>query len=170
MHKLSWQALEVENSAPNHPGKLLRPHPTGNAHMETTHFKKGLPLLTPQKSNDSDNYILEFWLKNLSACDNVTLSCFLDCFFSSGIYSDWTRWSKCSLPCVDSTATPGVKNRTKTCLEDCEEADQVLVEEQPCWGEPDPTFCTTGPSLWVLNHLTQTSICPVILLIFFLYS
>ena len=63
--KPSWQVLtppgNVGKSAPNHPGKPLHPqatweksdpnhpgnHPpplTGNAHLETTHFKKGLPL------------------------------------------------------------------------------------------------------------------------------
>ena len=36
-----------KKSAPNHPGKPLQPPSlTGNAHhMETTHFKKGLPLV-----------------------------------------------------------------------------------------------------------------------------
>ena len=33
-----------KKSAPNHPGKPIHPTPlTGNATMETTHFKKGLP-------------------------------------------------------------------------------------------------------------------------------
>ena len=33
-----------EKSAQNHPGRPLTPPPlTGNAHIETTHFKKGLP-------------------------------------------------------------------------------------------------------------------------------
>ena len=33
-----------KKSAPNHPGKLIHPPPfPGNAHMETTHFKKGFP-------------------------------------------------------------------------------------------------------------------------------
>ena len=33
-----------KKSAPNHPGKFLHTPPlTGRAHMETTHFKKGLP-------------------------------------------------------------------------------------------------------------------------------
>ena len=38
--RLTW-----EKSAPNHPSKPSTPPPLlGNAHMETTHFKKGLPF------------------------------------------------------------------------------------------------------------------------------
>ena len=35
-----------EKSDPNHPGKPFHPPPllSGNAHMETAHFKKGLPF------------------------------------------------------------------------------------------------------------------------------
>ena len=51
--KPSWQALTPpgergNKSAPNHPGKPLHPPTllTGNTHMKTTHFKKGLPLLS----------------------------------------------------------------------------------------------------------------------------
>ena len=37
----SVKRTNVEKSAPNHPGKPLTP--TGNAYVETTHVKKGLP-------------------------------------------------------------------------------------------------------------------------------
>ena len=65
--------------------------------------------------------------------------------YSSGLYSDWTDWSPCSISCAESTALPGVKNRTATCKQDCNDAEETLAEETSCWGNPDPTFCSTGP-------------------------
>ena len=63
----------------------------------------------------------------------------------SGVYSDWTEWSDCSIKCAESSASPGFKTRSKTCKEDCADVEKTLTEEMPCWGSPDPTFCSTGP-------------------------
>ena len=43
----SVKRANVEKSAPNHPSKpYTHPPLTDNTHMETTHFKKELPILT----------------------------------------------------------------------------------------------------------------------------
>ena len=40
-----------EKSVPNHPGKPLYPPLSGNAHIETTHFKKGLPSFEKMRAD-----------------------------------------------------------------------------------------------------------------------
>ena len=79
----------------------------------------------------------------------------------SGVYSAWTDWSRCSVTCAESTAAPGVKSRTQTCKEDCADVEKIRTEEKPCWGEPDPTFCSTGLKnitfINIFNFLLQTA-------------
>ena len=63
--------------------------------------------------------------------------------------SRWTPWTTCSKDCIQSFEDPGVSERTRTCLEDCHEVDpRLLIEQRPCYGNPEPTICTTGGILW----------------------
>ena len=66
---------------------------------------------------------------------------------SSGVFLDWSEWSPCSVSCAESTTSPGVKTRSKTCEQDCDDVEETLFEEMPCWGNPDPTFCSAGYNL-----------------------
>ena len=74
--------------------------------------------------------------------------------FNSGILSSWTPsrwtpWTTCSKDCIQSFEDPGVSERTRICLEDCQEVDpRLLIEQRPCYGNPEPTICTTGGILW----------------------
>ena len=63
--------------------------------------------------------------------------------------SRWTPWTTCSKDCIHSFEDPGMSERTRTCLEDCQEVDpRLLIEQRPCYGNPEPTICTTGGILW----------------------
>ena len=105
---------------------------------------------------------ISFW-KHLEHLAFASYKSIWRCLYSSGVYSDWTDWSPCSISCAESTELPGVKKRNATCKQDCDDVEEVLTEETSCWGNPDPTFCSTGSyKIFELIKITVDSDCEVL--------